>query len=79
MEEETITRKQGFALVASSKLFQRFQAAGWIVVTRRGGPRLPTLFSKSSVWAAFLRVLAGEDPPLLPSELKAKQKQKIKT
>lgn len=72
----SLTRKEGFALAKSPRLFQRFEAAGWLIVNRKGGPRKATLFSETSLMAALERVANGEHPPLLPSEVEERRKRK---
>ena len=72
--ETAISRKEGFALVGSPRIFQRMQAAKWLEIARCGGPGKATLFTRESVEAAMLRIEAGEHPPLLPSETKSQEK-----
>ena len=53
---------------------------GWLVVPRLGRPGVECLIDTTSAENAFRRFVAGEEPPLLPSELKSKSNfQKFST
>lgn len=46
--------------------------SGWLVVPRPGSPGVECLIDTASAEAAYRRFKAGEEPPPLPSELRAK-------
>lgn len=56
----------------SRRLVRRMIAAGWITAVRRGGPGRESLYDYQSAEAAYERFKVGEEPPLMPSELKQK-------
>lgn len=47
---------------------------GWLVVPRFGKPGVECLIDTASAESAYRRFMAGEEPPLLPSERKSKAK-----
>ena len=46
--------------------------SGWLVVPRPGSPGVECLIDTASAEDAYRRFKAGEEPPPLPSELRAK-------
>ncbi len=49
-------------------------AGGWITVVRRGSPGREALYDYESAKAAFERLKRGEQPPLLPCEIRRRRK-----
>ena len=45
---------------------------GWLRIVRPGAPGVEVLVDRASAEAAYQRILQGQFPPLLPSEIKAK-------
>jgi len=65
-----VTRAFLNQVFSSPRLVQRLIAAGWIITVRPGRPGCEALFDYPSAKAAYGRLKAGEQPPLLPSELR---------
>lgn len=63
-----ITRKQLFACFNEPRTVRRMITAGWIQTIRQGKPGREALYDFQSAKQAYERLLAGEQPPLLPSE-----------
>jgi hypothetical protein len=72
LEPFAVTRKQLFQLFSSPRMVQRMMAAGWIARVRNGRSGRAALFDYSSAVAAYERFKRGEEPPLLPCEVKRK-------
>ena len=77
LEPFAVTKAQAFRLIGQPRLVQRWlywtrRSQPWLVVAREG-QRKATLIDYASLKNAYQRYLAGEEPPRLPSELKAKK------
>jgi hypothetical protein len=46
----------------------------WLRIGRPGSPGVECLIDTASAESAYRRIMAGEEPPVLPSELKSKSK-----
>lgn len=73
MRPLALTKKQIIAVLGSAKLVDRMlwatrhAGAGWLIIIREGRD---LLVATESVETAYLRLLGGELPPLMPSERK---------
>jgi hypothetical protein len=73
-----LSKKLTIRVLGSVKLVQRMLYATrhglcekpWLRIARWGQPGRDLLVDTSSVEEAYARLLAGEEPPLLPSEVK---------
>lgn len=73
-----LSKKLTIQVLGSVKLVQRMLYSTshgscekpWLRIARRGGPGRDVLIDTTSIEEAYQRLLAGEEPPLLPSELK---------
>ena len=80
VEPFAVTKKEAVRLLGSTALLKRMQywsvpgrlPAGqeWLRVVREGGRGCKTLFDHESLKRAYARYRAGEEPPLLTSELR---------
>jgi len=68
-----VTRKILFTIFSSPRLVMRMIAAGWVVEVRRGGPGREALFDFQSAQDAYARLKRGEEPPLLPCEIRRRK------
>ncbi len=75
VEPLAVTKTEAFRLVSMPKLVQRWLYHGWVDIVRQGGRGSETVIDFQSLKAAYLRFKEGEEPPLLPSELKEGVKQ----
>ena len=48
----------------------------WLIIAQWGGRGRPTLIDTASFEAAYAAMLAGEEPPLLPSEVRRRSNQR---
>jgi hypothetical protein len=71
-EPLAISKRDTFLKIGMTKLVQRWHYYGWLDIVRQGGRGRETMFAYPSVLRAYERFLAGEEPPLLPSEQRAK-------
>jgi hypothetical protein len=71
-EPLAISKRDTFLKIGMTKLVQRWHYYGWLDIVRQGGRGRETMFAYPSVLRAYARFLAGEEPPLLPSEQRAK-------
>lgn len=67
-----VTRRKMNLMFGSSSLVKRMAAAGWLVVVRPGRPGRETLYDYQSAQRAFARLKAGEEPPPLAYDLRAR-------
>lgn len=58
----------------SPRLFQRMLFHGWIAPVVQGGPGKSSLFNAGDLKVAAERIRAGEQPPLLPCEMRRRQR-----
>ena len=70
VEPFLVTRKDLFHLFGSKRLVQRLLFHGWIQPVRLGKPGREALYDFISAKEAFARYKSGEEPPLLPCELR---------
>jgi len=76
-----LSKKLTIQALGSVKLVQRMLYATrhklcekpWLRIARWGEPGRDLLIDTSSVEDAYARLLAGEEPPLMPSELKGRR------
>ncbi len=76
-----LTKKLLVQVLGSVKIVQRMLYATrhnvepdpWLQIVRWGRPGCELLVDTSSVERAYARILAGEEPPRLPSETRCKQ------
>lgn len=80
-EPLAVTRQRAYELVAYTKLVQRWMfwtkhaetpEQGWLKIVRQGGRGTETLIDYASLKEAYNRFCNGDEPPLLPSERRAK-------
>lgn len=69
-EPLAVTKQEAFRLVAMPKLVQRWLHHGWVEVVRQGGRGCETVIDYQSLKDAYGRFKRGEEPPLLPSEVR---------
>jgi len=79
MQAIWITKREAIKATGSARYVQRFMKAGWLRTVRKGAPGRPALFTRASLFKACARVERGEEPPLLPSEQKAKTSNTAKS
>ena len=76
-----LSKKLAIQAIGSVKLVQRMLHATrhglcerpWLRIARWGEPGRDMLIDTSSVEDAYARLLAGEHPPLMPSEIKRRR------
>jgi hypothetical protein len=68
------------ALGGSTKLVDRLlhvsskaPESGWLKIVQRGSPGVEVLVDRASVESSYARILRGEFPPPLPSQVRASQ------
>lgn len=80
-EPLAVTRQRAYELVAYTKLVQRWlywtrhadsPEKAWLQIVRPGGRGTETLIDYASLKEAYVRFRDGDEPPLLPSERRAK-------
>lgn len=79
IEPFAVTKREAMRLVGMPKLVQRWLFHGWVIVVRQGGRGCETMIDFESLENAYNRLKKGEQPPLLPSEIKSKSKTKPMT
>ncbi|MEO8206643.1 MAG: hypothetical protein ABI615_10720 [Chthoniobacterales bacterium] len=73
MRPLALTKKQIISVLGSTKLVDRmlwatrYAGEGWFIIIREGRD---ILVATESVEEAYLRLVKGESPPLMPSERK---------
>lgn len=76
-EPLAVTKTQAMRMVAMPKLVQRWLHHRWIEIVRPGGRGCETVIDFQSLKVAYQRFRKGEQPPPLPSELRAKKSNAV--
>jgi hypothetical protein len=75
LEPFALTKEQAFKMLGSPKVGQRMLFHGWLQIVRQGGRGSSTLIDYRSLKVAYQRWLDGDEPPLLPSEIKGAKRK----
>jgi hypothetical protein len=70
IEPLAISKEQAFQIIGMPKILQRWLHHRWVEIVRQGGRGCRTIIDYQSLKVAYNRLRAGEEPPLLPSEIK---------
>lgn len=70
-----VTKADAIHLTRMPSVFRRWHHYGWIEVVRPGGRGRGTIIDYASLVEAYERFKKGEQPPLLPSELRAEARR----
>ena len=68
-----VTKETAMRITAMPRLVQRWLFHNWVEIVRPGGRGRQTIIDFASLRRAYDRYRAGEHPPLLPSEVSAKE------